>query len=309
MLDIVRLVDESKAKKRKVYPCHVNRASNLGHPCIRHLVYCRTNWNDQALYDLGLQYIFDEGNRHHKAVFDDLREAGITVVEQERPLAWPEFQITGHQDAKIQDGNTLVPVEVKSVEPNAWKKMNSIQDMMDSNKLWWRKYPAQLTLYVKMDKKDIGLFILKNKLTGRLKQIEYPLDLSYVGELTEKASIINQHIAQGTFPDKIEPDEDICGYCGFNVLCLPDRDFGDPLQILEDAQLVSILSRREELKEAYKEYNALQKQLKRELNGKNNIVLESGGVSWHISGKITHRNGYDVKPCDYWLAKAVRLKA
>lgn len=309
LIDIPAIVDLEKTRKRKVWPCHVNRASELGHPCARYLVYLRTK--EKPLHDLGLQRIFDEGNLHHRAVVSDMREAGIRVVEQERPFELRDYQVTGHIDGKIQRADGRIAFEIKGVEPHAWKKMNSLQDMLDSSRIWWQKYPGQMYIYLFLDnpvERPVGIFILKNKLNGQLKQIDAPLDRDHVEMLLGKASTINQHISNGTLPEGMEPDEDICGGCGFNVECMPDRDFGDPLQLMQDAQLVGLLSRREELKELYSEYNALQKQLKSELKGKNNIILESGGVSWHITGKTIKRKGFVVKDSEYWKPNAVRLK-
>jgi hypothetical protein len=309
LIDIPAIVDLEKTRKRRAYPCHVNRASELGHPCARYLVYLRTK--EKPLHSLGLQRIFDEGNLHHRAVVSDMRAAGIKVVEQERPFELKGYQITGHIDGKIDRDNRLLDFEIKGVEPHAWKKMNSVDDMLDSTRIWWQKYPGQLYLYLFMDcpaERPVGVFVLKNKLSAQLKQIDVPLDREYVEMLLGKAVTINQHISNGTLPAGMEPDEDICGGCGFNTECMPDRDFGDPLQLMQDAQLVGLLSRREELKELYREHEAINKQLKRELNGKNNIILESGGESWHISGKIIKRKAYVVKDGEYWKSKAVRLK-
>lgn len=309
-IDVPAIVDLEKTRKRRTHPCHVNRASELGHPCTRYLVYLRTR--EKPLHSLSLQRIYDEGNLHHRAVVTDMREAGINVVETERPFELKAYQVTGHIDGKIECADGRLAFEIKGVEPHAWKKMNSIQDMLDSSRIWWQKYPGQMYMYLFMDapaERPVGIFVLKNKLTGELNQIDVPLDREYVEMLLGKASTINQHISKGTLPGGMEPDEDVCGGCGFNTECMPDRDFGDPLQLMQDAQLVELLSRREELKEIFKEYNALQKQLKNELKGKNNIILEGDGVSWHISGNMKHRKGYEVKPCDYWQSKAVKLKA
>jgi len=38
-----------ESKKPQLYPVHSNRASELGHECLRYLVYNRTRWQEKAL--------------------------------------------------------------------------------------------------------------------------------------------------------------------------------------------------------------------------------------------------------------------
>ena len=58
---------ELKKSKVRIWPCHVNRASNLGHPCERYLVYSRTAWDKKAPHEWELQVVFDEGNNQERA--------------------------------------------------------------------------------------------------------------------------------------------------------------------------------------------------------------------------------------------------
>jgi hypothetical protein len=91
MIDIVQKVIESKSKKIELWPVSSNRASEMGHPCERYLVYLRTRGNERVLHDVGLQFVFDEGKVHEKAVLRDLEDAGIEVIEQQRPFEWKKI--------------------------------------------------------------------------------------------------------------------------------------------------------------------------------------------------------------------------
>lgn len=101
MIDLISPVYAVADKRRKLYPQHANRASSLGGPCVRELVYCRSHWDKAVLHDVDTQLILDEGEIHEKAVLRDLEDAGFVVVEQQISLEWPEHQITGHMDAAI----------------------------------------------------------------------------------------------------------------------------------------------------------------------------------------------------------------
>lgn len=167
---IVEKILEAKQRKIKQYPVNANRASELGHSCLRYLVLNRTRWQEKALHDTKLQMIFDMGRAVEDLVMQDLREAGFMIVEQQRPFAWDKYQITGSIDFKIAIDGQVYPCEVKSAAPHAFESVNSVSDMLKHKWAYMRKYPAQLTLYLLMDNKERGVFIFKNKSTGELKE-------------------------------------------------------------------------------------------------------------------------------------------
>ena len=256
MIDIVQAVIETKMKKIKLWPVNSNRASELGHPCDRYLVYLRTRGMERPLHDIGLQFIFDEGNLHEDAVLRDLREAGIRIIEQQRSFEWKKYQITGSIDGKIQDDGNIIPIEIKSFSQWNWNAINSAEDMFKSKAVYMKKYPAQLTLYLIMDEKETGLFILKNKINGLLKQIPLKLDFAYAETLIQKAERINAHIKAGTLPDRIPYDDNISGNCPFAHICLPDHKHEATL--LDDPELESKLDRRGELKSLKDEFEEIE---------------------------------------------------
>ena len=86
----IEKVTESKLKKIKVWPVNSNRASDLGNPCIRYHVLNRTRYEEKALHDVGLQYVFDMGNEIEDIVLKELAEAGVKVIEQQRAFSWKE---------------------------------------------------------------------------------------------------------------------------------------------------------------------------------------------------------------------------
>ena len=300
---IIEKVFECKKSKMKQWPVRSNRASELGHECLRYLVFNRTRWQEKALPDPRLQIIFEEGNLHEQKVLQDIQEAGFQVVEQQRPFEWKEYQITGHIDAKVVTNGKAIPLEIKSASPYSFNSINSLQDLYNGKYPYLRRYPAQMTLYLLMDEKEEGLFIFKNKATGELKEISMKLNYDLGETLLQKAEAINKHVANGTIPEPIEYDEENCGSCGFLHICLPEVK-RDAIQIETDNEMEQKLVRYHELKPLIKEYNQLDKEIKKAFKEKEKVVIGN----YLITGKWIKRKAYAVQAGQYWQMKIQKLE-
>ena len=294
--EVLDKVNASKQAKIKIYPCHVNRASNIGHPCERFLVYCRTAWNQKPVYDVALQYIFDEGRRQEKAVEEDLRSAGFELVEQQRPFEYKELKITGHIEGKILFPGRMIQYEVKSMAPHIWMSINTIEDMDNSRYVWVRGYPAQLQIYLLLDDSEYGIFILKNKSTGRLKTIDCYLDYVYAESLLRKVERVNAHVDAGTKPERVE-DLFVCERCDFRHICLPDMGGVEFL----DGRVINLLDERRDLMEIVekspvpghmKRLNEIKGYLRKIFEGRDAVISGSYFISgkWKNSGKGKYWN-------------------
>ncbi len=288
-LDIPKAVTEAKGKKIKVYPCHVNRASSMGDPCERRLVLERTSWQEKKAHDVGLQYIFDEGNLQERAVLNDLEDAGIHVIEQQRSFSWDKYKITGHIDGKVVVDGKAPPLEIKSMSPNIWRVMQTEDDLKKYP--WTARYRAQMQLYLLMAEEEEGILIFKNKSTGQLKQINIALDYDFAESLIQKAERINGHIEKGTLPDYVE-DKSLCAECAFVHVCCPKIDYGEELEIVNDGELIEMLNRLEELKPLKSEYDRLVEDYKAFIGGRENVMAGD----WHITFKESERAGFTVAP-------------
>ncbi len=285
MIDIVRQLDDYKRGKQKIYPCHSNRASAIGDECERRLVYMRTSWEKQLMPDVSLQYIFDEGNIQEEALFNDLKAAGVVLVEQQRPFFWPEYQISGMIDARVRDNGSIYPLEAKSMSPFVWDNINTLEDLKKYP--WTKKYIAQMVLYLLMSNSENGMFILKNKSTGKIKQLNVNLsDHLELGEmLLQRAKRINEHITKGTLPDKIN-DFKTCSECAFRHLCCPEILAGEGVEFIDNEKIEEMLEHRAILYSASKEYDAIDKDLKEELKRymQNKETISCG--EWLITKKV-----------------------
>lgn len=311
---IVERIMTAKESKIQVYPVHANRASELGHECMRYLVYNRTRWSDKLPHDARLQLIFDIGNTLESMVISDLMEAGFVVTEQQRPFSWDKYNITGRVDCKILTADKVYPCEIKSSAPNVFNSINTIDDMRNHKYHYMRKYPAQLTLYMLMSSQDLGVFIFKNKSTGELKEIWMELDYVFAESLIQKAETINDYIKRGELPDQIEYDDNICGQCAFEHICTPDR-IGTEVDIDDNENLIELVDRWNALKPTAKEFEDVDKALTKMVLGREKVLAGD----FYIEGKWQTRKSYnipdevkasyEVEPTPYWKKKVIPLQS
>lgn len=265
-MNFVEKIENHLQSERKSWAPACNYAYNSGHPCARNLVYHRLNWQEKALPSTTSLLIFREGNLHEDAVIKLLMEAGIKIIETQRPFEIKQIQLRGKIDGQILDEETgkKYPAEIKSMNPYDWEAINSLEDMRNSKKVWIRGYVTQMMIYLLGLSMEEGIFILKNKVNGALKFVLCRLDYEYAEKEFKKLELVNEHVLNGTYPDRIT-DRTVCQYCDFKHLCLPD-EVSDAINIVDDPELLSLLEARERLKESAKNYDSLDKQVKDRLD-------------------------------------------
>lgn len=303
--EIIQKVDEKILSSTKQWPVNSNRASELGHPCIRYLVFLRQKWQERPLPNLALLKRFKEGRIHEEATLRELTDAGIKVIQQQRAFSWQKYQITGSIDGKVVFNNKTYPLEIKSATEFSFNSINNVEDLLHHKYLYMRKYPAQLTLYLLMDDEEEGLFIFKNKSSGEFKLIPIQLDYDFGEKLIKRAEAINHHIAEETPTQEIpciEYDENICGECDFIHLCLPEIK-RDALQISDDSELVEMLTEWDGLKEVNRRYEQLDKVVKEKIKEVQRAVCGE----YLITGEWISRKGFEVKESTYWKSKIQKL--
>lgn len=260
-------IDESKKKKINVYPVHVNRASQIGHPCMRYLVFDRTRWQDKQKHSIGLQYIFDEGNEQEKLVVKTLMDAGFDIMEQQRSFSEKKENISGHIDLVLSHPEIMpdpVPGEIKSMSPFNFASVNSYSDIINHKHYYMRNYAAQMQMYLYLTEHENGLFIFKNKTSGKLKFIFAPIDYDYIDSLFKKAEKINAYAKEESPKySEIDATDDIsiCEGCGYSHVCFKDKDFGQGTQIYDDDEIKEKIEQMKSLEESYRNYSELKKQI------------------------------------------------
>ena len=285
---IVERIMEAKQKKIKQFPVNSNRASDLGHPCVKYHVLNRTRWQEKELHDATLQAVFDLGNEFEQIIMKDLNEAGIPVIEQQRPFEWREYQITGHIDGKLLIDDQIVPFDAKSCSPFVFDYISDIKSLTRSKYPYLRKYPTQLNLYLLMSNCERGLLLFKNKVNGQYKEVWMQLDYGLGEETLQRAEAINKHLTEGTMPEPIS-DPFWCNDCPYVHICRPPIH-GTEVEIMDDQQLAAMLDRLDELKPYVDEYKQIDDQLKKILEGKEKLLVGN----WMITGKWIEKKSYDI---------------
>jgi hypothetical protein len=306
--EIVEQIRESKRVKIKNYPCHVVRASEIGHPCMRYLVYSITNWQDKSLHDPGLQFVFEGGNAVEDMAINDFIEAGFKVYrpEPDKAIAESRPAVTGHIDIRVDFGTGKVYTgEIKGLNKYDFDSLNCLQDFFDSKKVWIRKYPAQLMTYLYIKNEDRGFFYLKSIPGFQPKLIWVDLDYNYMESLLQKTEQIENHIKNKTLPDRIT-DYSVCERCNFLQLCLPEIK-RQPMEFIDNEEMEAKLKRWEELKPLSKEYEEIDKEIKKSFEGHEKLMIGD----FIIQGKLIERKAYIPKPIEassYWKYEISHLK-
>jgi hypothetical protein len=304
-------VREGIVRHHKEFPVKSNRASALGNECLRYLYYMRTAHTEKELPDPGLLEIFQEGDDQERATVRLLQQFGdYDLVEQWRELVMPEHNITGHIDGKIlpinrndstwpvkdTDGQAQpVACEIKSMSPHIWASISSLDDMKNSQYPWVRGYIIQLQLYMEMTGEELGVFLLKDKTAARIKDIWMEKDPTIVSEAISKADAIEGAIRTGSAPDRAEGSQ--CRRCGFLTTCMPSIVNANAGEVVTSPELLELLDRRHALEAAGREFDQVDRLIKKMLEGQEKLIVCGDYV---ISGQMVRRKEYTVPGGSYW---------
>ena len=313
--DVIGDIHKAIASEIRSYPVRSNWCSKLGHPCERHAVHNRTDWDKKQKHSVTTEMIFQGGKMIEKHIARTyLIKAGYDVVEEDRPVdtersgTLRRLQISGNLDFVIRKSGTRkeFPVEVKSINQWDFENINSIEDMTLSKKVWHRGYPAQLMLYMFGKDFETGMFLMINKATFEPKAIWTQLDYDYVEKLLKKAESTNKHMAAGTLPERIEYDDSICGRCEFAHVCLPDY-MRSEAKVMTDPEMEDKLEELEALNVKVKPINDRVEELKdwrkKQFDGISKAIVGK----FMVFGKLMKRKGFTVDDKEYWTVNSKRV--
>jgi CRISPR/Cas system-associated exonuclease Cas4 (RecB family) len=263
---IVEACDKQVSAEIKLTPCHTNRSSGIGDLCVRKLVYERTSWQQKKLHDIGLEYIFRLGNTFETPAIRLIEDAGFQLIRAQEPFQYEsnrEVLATGHIDGILVDEEgTEYIAELKTMHPAIWDRIETVQDF--DRYFWTRKYPWQLTLYMFGLEIPRSIWILINKSSGRMKQLNYELDYDFAEEILKRCEEINSHIKNNTLPDFYKQDPDYCEKCQYFHICTPPLE-RESIELIVDEMLINDVEEMQGLEESSKKYETLKKELKDKL--------------------------------------------
>lgn len=267
--DLIQILDNYMQSKIRLWTAKSNRASQIGDPCLRKLVYYRLYPELQELHDVSLQYVFNEGNIQEQALIRDLTDAGIKIVEHQRDFFDKRYNLSGFIDGKIEFEGHKWPFEIKSMSPNIWAQVNSIDDLNKYS--WTAKYTAQLTCYMFLSNAEEATMVLKNKSNGQIKQLWFELDFGYAEHLLQKCEQIEKFISKKDLPER-QLSEDCMAFCPFYSSCCPEGKFTQ-LDFIDKPELEVKIQEWELLKDYASGYNKLDKEIKSSLRGIEKAVI------------------------------------
>lgn len=255
---------ESKRRRIRVNgPAANTRASSLGDDCERRLFYERTCPAEMRVaHGPELEAIFQLGNELEKIVFRELEEMGVEIVQRGRDFVDSRLRISAHSDAvlRIHEFPRPLPSEVKGLSPFAVNSIREWRDIRDHKEPHIRRYYSQLQTYLYFHEEELGLYVLKNKVSAAITFLECPLDYVFTEGLLKKAERIQRAVETDNPPDRHAGPW--CERCPFVTVCCPDRNMGPGVHVLDDQELVAMLEKREALKAAAKEYGEIDEQVK-----------------------------------------------
>jgi CRISPR/Cas system-associated exonuclease Cas4 (RecB family) len=302
MKDLIQPIYDKVREKIQRFPCYTNRASQIGYfvpelgGCIRYGVYNRTHWDKKEMWSVESTLRLEEGNLQEREVLKALILSNASIISGPQKMwLWEEYQISGHLDAVYVEDNISYPLEIKSMSPTIFQQMKTFEDF--KKKPWTRSYIAQIMMYMMFKNVDKGIFVLKDKSSGELRQIVVDLDYDLAEACIKTAETINKHIDDGTLPGRID-DRQKCCECPFKLVCLPEISFGEELKIVDDPMIEKRIKKYFELKNISAECDNIYDIIKSE--SKAQAIANGGGLNqmvgaYHLSGKIDSRGAFRLK--------------
>jgi hypothetical protein len=258
--------------------------------CERRMVLEMTRPDAQPPFPADVLAKFRRGEDRERDLLSDLARIGrdadpeFDLIGQQERFELKDHKgriaIVGKVDARLAfDRNNTAPLEVKSWSPQMVDRIETFADLFENP--WTKPGAFQLLTYLYGAGVPYGFLLLDRSGLPRLLPVELEPNLDRMEDFLSRAERAIDHQREGTLPDFYTEDVQECRRCPFygSVCNPPIGSMG--AQVLTDPELEAALVRREELKSAGDEYNALDREIKDRLRG-----VESGiAGGFRIEGK------------------------
>jgi hypothetical protein len=276
---VEKIYEEIEKENKKCKHTDWNWASELGHPCLKYLVWIRKKPYKASPPSEKQKLDRYEGKIHEKAIIEELKK-NFRIDDEHTYWEWEKYQIRGRLDALLIQNNERIPIEIKTTSSQqVFDSIKSFEDMLNSPCWYVRKYPVQMTLYLQRAGVKRGYFILKNRFTGDLKEIEVGLNLKLLQQILEKADKINYYISKNIEPKEGINDPQVCITCPFSHICIPSKKY-ELLEVLQKKggeEIMSHLDRFYELQKYMKEYQEIKDYLLQVFESIPHVKIEGWG--------------------------------
>lgn len=302
MIDLAPAIAKVMAAKKRAFPCHVNRISNMGHPCERYLYHCRADWDKAKSIPDSLQGIFDQGKTLEPilvAYFNTqvgpnceppLRIIGQQITTNDSLLT--DYQISGSIDGLLQryvdaacpvdlgTWETIAVVDIKTAGQNPYRGYCDLRSLYAHT--WSTGYIAQLMLYSFAHNLQgcVIFFVDKSNIFFNWKPVEFDIDMGLIEGLLQKAKRVNDAVKAKTPPETRINRPDYCKECRFAHICLPDLEIGTETKIITSPDIIIAVTEHQRLKPLKSQAVAAEKRMKDMLVPGQNAVAGSYVLEW-----------------------------
>lgn len=276
--EIMKRRERELTSKSRVYRQTCPRASSINLDCAREMYYQITAWDKKPIPEPYLMARFEEGHEQERKVNRMLLDLGFDIAEGQRDFELKDpitgqVLCTGHIDGRIpwpvkdengEERTVRVPYEVKSLDPNVYAMINTVEDFNRYD--WSKKYPLQIQIYLHFTGEQEGIFILTD-CKGHIKIIPVRRDEELQNQIFDQCAFVTGCVEQKKEPEFCN-DANKCRKCwAFGRVCTPPINVESAL-IIDDPEIEVKLEQREKLKDSAKEYESLDKEVKGYFRGK-----------------------------------------
>ena len=318
-IDVAKGIHAVLQREKRKIPRRSNWISEIADPCLRSLYYKRVDWDKAKETDDGLQGVFETGNELEAVIERIVSKVGLEsdppwrIVGTQMPTKdnlLEKYKLSGKIDGLLQirpdsRWTTLGPIDGKTMSPNIYPRINSLEDL--KRYPWTKRYKAQLMLYALAHNLEECFILAVNKSNlYQMKLIHFPIDLGYCEEMLQRADMVNLAVDMNEPPEGIN-DGNLCPKCDFFAHCCPDISTGGNLEIIDNDELEGVLDRMAELEEATEKYKELAKERDDMLTKGQDVACGAWLVTWRMTPKnFKAQPAKDARVTESWSKTIVR---
>lgn len=302
------LEDEAASDSSGAQSVANNWLSECGHPCARHTVYLRTG-AAKSPRDPTFMAVLIHGDIVERATVTDVREVlGLDWLKSQASVFDEATKLSGRIDGGVRRRRvreSVIIAEVKGMQGQAFNRVQpglaGLYSIYDHPNWWIRKFLGQVCGYMYLGNEVGAVLILRNKATWDLKFVPVPRDhevCAFVwSAIQERARLVNEHVDEGTIPDRIKWDKSICERCEYaSTVCHPDRP-AKGVEILTHPSLIQTMEECDASRETARTYDERWEWVKANLraaaeaSGRDRII-----VAGRWEAKVASNGAVRVKP-------------
>jgi len=294
--DLIKAIMERRARELESniqsYPRNQSILSDISE-CERSMVYAVLDWKSRQLFDIETKARLEAGNLQEREIINQLIKLGFEVILSQQPVdvlgKSGKLIARGKIDGMIKWEGKRVPFEIKSMNPNIFNGIKSLDDFQ--KKPYLRKYLRQIQMYLFGNNIEEGFFILTDCL-GHWKMFPVFLDYGECEAILLKLERVAAAIDSKAYPERISYDQSICGWCPFSLICLPDL-MNQPAELIIDEAIETAVARHEFLKPLSKEFEKIHDEIREKFKNVAKAIIGDKFIVQNIASK---RTAYELTP-------------